>query len=760
MRKVIIILCLLFYSQQSHAQLVAKPASELLAALKQDISGEMKVQLLLQLTLYYYFDQTEVKPNQEKIFFYLQQAQKFNNGAHAAVWQNELNCYWGKYFLLKGNTKKSKEYFDKISADIGNSGDPDTQTDIWRKLAGNIRELDTLGITRNQCFLNLMALYKTMGRQENVIEMEKAIADTHLKQGNLDIAEIELSSVLEKYKAIGYKRLHYTYNLISAINWFKGNYNTALHYALLTVKSMRNTQDTSGIINFYCHLAGLYDELGQEQKSSENFSIAFSHIFPNHTDFYNIRSAGKYARVLIKQRQFTKALKFINDFVAQYPPVDSYGKASLAETLAWYYNCIGNLEKYEQYNLELISLSPLLLKNNEITEEVAYDLGNYFLNKKEFAQATLYFNHALAEASYVNSVLRKKDVYLMLYKTDSARGDYLQAIKNMNHYTWLSDSIFTIVKNRQLQEVQVQYETEKKDKDLAIKDKNIQLLTKQSQLQLANLRTERNTRNMFLICTGLLILLLALGYNRFKLKQKNNVQLEEQQIKINEKNIHLQHLLKEKEWLVKEIHHRVKNNFHTVISLLGTHSGYLKNKDAIAAMAESQQRIQSMSLIHQKLYQRENMSDIDMIDYIHELVDYLKESFNTDRRIRFHFELHNIELGVYHAIPIGLILNEIITNAIKYAFPKNREGNIHIAFTKNNNGDRLLLVVKDDGVGLPAGFSHRTNNTMGMNLMKGLSKDIDGQFSIQHSYGIIIKIAFPYSRDLNREHFKSVKEKI
>ena len=101
-------------------------------------------------------------------------------------------------------------------------------------------------------------------------------------------------------------------------------------------------------------------------------------------------------------------------------------------------------------------------------------------------------------------------------------------------------------------------------------------------------------------------------------------------------------------------------------------------------MAESQQRIQAMSLIHQKLYQSENMSHIDMADYIHELVDYLKDSLNTGRRIQFHFLLDRIELGVYHAVPIGLILNETITNAIKYAFPGNRDGNIHISFTADH----------------------------------------------------------------------------
>jgi two-component sensor histidine kinase len=638
-------------------------------------------------------------------------------------------------------------------------GDIAVQIENWGKLAGNIRVLDTIGLTRNDCTQKKMALYEKTGNREKVIEMEKAIADTHLKQGNLDLAETELLSVLEKYKSIGFKRLHYTYNLLSSVNSFKGNYNTALHYALLTIESMRNNLDTAAIVNYYCHLAGIYDELGQEEKSAENFSIALNRQFTNPIDFYDIRNAGMYARVLIKQNKVAQALSFIKDFATRYPPVDNYGKASLARTLAWCYRSNGNLAKSEEYILEMIALVPSLLKNNEITEEVEYDLGSYFLDKKDFTTASIHFNHAFAEASYVNSVFRKKDVYLMLFKTDSSLGNYVQAIQHLNQYKRLNDSIFTVVKNRQLQEVQVQYETEKKDKDLSLKDKNIQLLTKQSQLQLANLRTEKNTRNMVLVCTGLLILLLALGYNRYKLKQKNNIQLEEQQKNIQEKNIYLQHLLQEKEWLVKEIHHRVKNNFHTVMGLLGTQSGYLKNEEAIAAMAESQQRIQAMSLIHQKLYQSENMSDIDMADYIYELVDYLKDSLNTGRRIQFHFQLDRIGLAVYHAVAIGLILNETITNAIKYAFPGNRNGNIRISFTADHdNENSLLLVVTDDGTGLPAGFNNSSNDTMGMNLMKGLARDIDGEFTIQGTDGTTVKIAFTYHRDTPNDHRIAVKE--
>jgi tetratricopeptide (TPR) repeat protein len=230
MRQVVTVICmLLFFIQQSFAQLPAKPANELEALLQQNISGEMRVQTLLQLTLYYYFEQYESRKNLDKMYGYLLQAQQVNNTIHSSKWQNELDCYFGKYFLKIGNPKKANEYFEKVSCNVANSGSFSRQVENWRRFAGSIRALDTTGLTRNDCFLKLRELYDQVSDREKVIEMEKAIADTHLKQGKLDIAETELLSVLDKYKSIGYKRLHYTYNLLSSVNWFKGNYNTALY---------------------------------------------------------------------------------------------------------------------------------------------------------------------------------------------------------------------------------------------------------------------------------------------------------------------------------------------------------------------------------------------------------------------------------------------------------------------------------------------------------------------------------------------------
>ena len=143
----------------------------------------------------------------------------------------------------------------------------------------------------------------------------------------------------------------------------------------------------------------------------------------------------------------------------------------------------------------------------------------------------------------------------------------------------------------------------------------------------------------------------------------------------------------------------MKNNFHIVQGLLGTQSGYLKSEEAINALADSQHRVQAMALIHQRLYQSENLSAINMVAYIHELVNYLRDSFKIRPTIQFHLEIDSVELGLTHCLPLGLILNEAITNSIKYAFPGESPGTIRISL-KRVSGNQMSLHICDNGIGL------------------------------------------------------------
>lgn len=150
-----------------------------------------------------------------------------------------------------------------------------------------------------------------------------------------------------------------------------------------------------------------------------------------------------------------------------------------------------------------------------------------------------------------------------------------------------------------------------------------------------------------------------------------------------------------------------------------------------------------MSIIHQKLYQSETLSTIRMPEYIYELVEYLRESYAIRENIRFELHIENIELNHASAITLGLILNEAITNSIKYAFPETDDGKISISLSHISES-QLLLRIADNGRGLPAGFNSKLGASMGMELLQGLTDDLGGNFSIETRDGTQIRIIFTY----------------
>jgi two-component sensor histidine kinase len=177
------------------------------------------------------------------------------------------------------------------------------------------------------------------------------------------------------------------------------------------------------------------------------------------------------------------------------------------------------------------------------------------------------------------------------------------------------------------------------------------------------------------------------------------------------------------------------------MSLLNSQSAYIDNDVALTAIHDSQHRVHAMSLIHQKLYGSENVSSINMSFYIRELASYLADSFNTGQRIRFEFSIEQLEMDVSQAVPLGLILNEAITNSLKYAFPDDRDGVINISLS-NTSANKYLLVISDNGIGISSHLKNKKVGSLGMSLMEGLSEDLDGNFSIENNIGTTIKISF------------------
>ena len=207
--------------------------------------------------------------------------------------------------------------------------------------------------------------------------------------------------------------------------------------------------------------------------------------------------------------------------------------------------------------------------------------------------------------------------------------------------------------------------------------------------------------------------------------------------------------LKEKEMLLREIHHRVKNNLQIISSLLSLQSRYVKDENDLEIFKESQNRVKSISYIHEYLYQSRKMSKINVLDYIRRVTTDLIYAYNLDpERVHIRIEIEKIDLNIETATPLGLIVTELVSNSIKHAFPHNQKGEIIVSLSCDN--DEFLLTVSDNGVGIPEDFDIEKTETLGLKLVNTLVKQIDGVVELDKTKGTNFKIKFKELKYIER----------
>jgi two-component sensor histidine kinase len=201
--------------------------------------------------------------------------------------------------------------------------------------------------------------------------------------------------------------------------------------------------------------------------------------------------------------------------------------------------------------------------------------------------------------------------------------------------------------------------------------------------------------------------------------------------------------LEEKELLLREIHHRVKNNLQVISSLFNLQAQTIKDPNVLAALKESHNRVRSMALVHHMMYQAADFAAIDLVDYVQTLTRSLYRAYTIDpEAVLLSVDIANVRLAIDAAIPCGLIINELVSNALRHAYPAGRRGTMSVTLVRNENGTHTLTV-RDDGVGLPADLVLPPTATLGLALVETLSAQLEGTLSIDRSRGTAVSVTFP-----------------
>ncbi len=352
--------------------------------------------------------------------------------------------------------------------------------------------------------------------------------------------------------------------------------------------------------------------------------------------------------------------------------------------------------------------------------------ARYLMKLGQVENAIVLAKRALSEAQKKKVVISILNSYELLSEVYNSTGDYELSMQYSKEFNLLKDQLYNGESSLQIAQLQVQYETDKKNKE-------IELLNAQNESQKAKLFQ----REIILMAGSLAVILFGFAYHK---RQKYIRKLASQNDFIEHQRKELALKNHEKDVLLGEIHHRVKNNLQVISSLLKLQSRQLVDEKAQNAVLEGRDRVKAMALIHQCLYQHDQFSSIRIDDYIKKLVDNLIYSHGyNESEIQLHLDLDKLYLNVDTALPVGLIINELVSNCFKHAFSKSRKNQIYIQFKRNEK--ELILMVKDNGTGMPdKDFHSEKIRSFGIGLIHSLVEELEGNMVFSHNDGTSVRI--------------------
>ena len=410
----------------------------------------------------------------------------------------------------------------------------------------------------------------------------------------------------------------------------------------------------------------------------------------------------------------------------------AYVYATVATDIGEMYLGIGKYTEAESFLKDGFAiLDSMGAKDNKLIPLSA--LAMLYIKKNETAKAENAAKQLLQLATAYKTKLFLRNANKVLYEVAKKNHRSEDALAFFEQYKNWNDSIFNDNKEKsianvetrlklQQKDLELRYETEKKAKE------NLELKQSNKGLQ--------NRSVAILIITVILLVLGIVMVASNRAMGKKNTELEKQK-RIIEKQSN------EKDTLISEINHRVKNNLQIISSLLNLQANSLTDEKAMEALRDSHKRVKAISLIHQKLYGNEDAASIPLGEYINALFTDLKMVYAANHvQLECSTQPIGIRLDMESAVPVGLILNETITNALKYAFTNKPSGKLLIHFTEEAN-DRYTLLIRDNGIGLPEGFDPDKSSSLGFRIIKELTRQLRGKFTYTTDNGTVFSINFP-----------------
>lgn len=529
--------------------------------------------------------------------------------------------------------------------------------------------------------------------------------------------------------------------MIGRRHHFRGEHAQALENYFKILDYAYRNKDIHQFAEISNLIGGIYLNQSDGVNAYKYFQQGLRIQLRTHNDYKTGRGYLNLGNALNQQHRYVES-RLMLDSSRQY-----YQKVHFDEGLSYVYATVAEIFTAKQAPDSalnyLLQSRAVLLKLNKLyaLAQIDKDVAFQYYVKKDYTHALNYALEGLKVAEESGQVHNVSPLYQLLSEIEEEQGHSKQALQYYKLFKTSSDSVLNTASIKRQTEAAMQYAFNKQQYERDMKEEQQRLMAEAEGSQ---------QRLVFFAVLAIVSLLAVFIYVRFRIKQRANAELskayhllEDKNKQIQQKSTELSASLSEREMLLREIHHRVKNNLQVISGLLELQKEELTEAGSKAAFDEGQSRIKSISLIHQNLYQNDHLGSVKFNVFLTELVGQIQELFEVAHcEVDVQIEVPEIVLNIDTAVPLGLVLNELLTNSYKYAFNTATHGSITIRLLVEP-GKQCVLYYTDTGPGLPEHIALSSGTTLGLRLIRGLANQLNG--SAQYSFDGLAKftITFP-----------------
>ena len=520
-----------------------------------------------------------------------------------------------------------------------------------------------------------------------------------------------------------------SFNNKGAVYTQQGEYALAIEQYLNSIRILEEVNDKEGVGKSYNNIGLVYYLQGNYDQAEGYYSKALEILKPlkNHSVISDIMN--NLGIISFEKGEYEESLEY------HFKSLDGRAGTNNQRGMATSYTNIGDvyaakevIDKAMEYQKKALEIQEELGDKKGMLSSIQ-GLARVQSLSGNSDQALKYMEDVISISSEIGAKKELRDAYNEISEIYIRKGDYKKALSFKNRYAQMKDTLFSEQTQEIATNLETKFENEKKTKE-------IEILQRENEIQELQLG-----RNRILIISFTISLVLALvsvvlyaRTNRDRKKAFNLLQKQNESIKKQKE---------EKEVLLKEIHHRVKNNLQVINSLIRLQCTYTDDQVALDLFDECQNRIISMALIHEKMYESHDLSNINIQEYIAELSQNLLRSYRLNKNVELDIDVSVKTLTLDTLIPLGLLLNELISNSLKHAFLDDKEdGVITVKLDRDASSGKFVLEIGDNGIGLPNDFTFNSALTLGIELVVTLSSQLDGTIERIEKPGSHFRIEF------------------